>query len=252
MSEQALPVTRTPSGLRRMLLVLPVLLVVAVLVNWGSLTDIARGRRTVHSVVYGVGQQFGHMGTFTFPAPSGPADAKVKVLVVAQEGNGCHLSLVQLWQAIGALAAERVRVVFVSRSEAMRKLGGKPLDLGCETGVVINGKTKFVLTKNSRKRTVYFTKPHPAMMPATPPPDAAKAGTKAPPKAAPPMEMGWSLDDLVQVVNSEINKAYGQGGSLTVGAVKAAQDALAQQAGQQGAPAGPLAVPPPGAQPPKG
>jgi len=253
MAEQAVAVTRAPGGVRRLVLIMPVLLLVAVVVNWGSIRDIAHGRRTVRSVVYGYRQEhFGGMGTFRFPQPLGPENAKVKVLVVAQEGNPCHLPLVQLWQAIGSLAGDHVRVVFLSRGEAVKKMGGKPLDLGCETGVIINGRTRFDLVRDGRKRTVYFTKPHPSPgMPAAMPAGEPKAGPKATPKGMPAVEMGWSLQDLVEVVNDGINKAYGKGGNLTVGALKAAQAALAAQDEQQGMPSGPVPGPPSSPQPPR-
>jgi hypothetical protein len=198
--------------LPRLLALAGAMLVIAVILNWKDLYGIATHKKTITSVIYGRTPS-SSSASFGFPEPLGPPDAKVKVWVICQEGNSCHQPLVAIWAGIASLEPKRLRVEFYSPWEAP-KTDGKPLELGCDSGVAINKQTKFQLGSGKDKRTVYLTGPTPAppKLPDAPepPPDQEAAGH------------GWSIEDLATLVNQLIEKAYKQKGALTE---KAIQDA---------------------------
>ena len=203
------------SPLPKLLLLAGLMLVVAVVVNLKDIRAIASGRRTVKSVLYGK-NLLPSGPSFSFPDPLGPQDAKVKVKVVAQDGNSCHEPLVVLWMAVASLEPERLRVEFGSgmvstpEAEAAKAKGeskeGKapgPPELGCEAGVLINGQNKFEVGSGKSKRVIYLTGPTSGPM--------ANSG-----QPGGDVGHGWSLADVAAIVNQAIAKAYKQKGNLTV------------------------------------
>jgi hypothetical protein len=231
MAEAQLPEapTKRKSVLPKLLLLALAMVVVAVAVNFKDLRAIAAGERTVKSVLYG--KTFLPKETaFAFPPPIGPEKAKVKALVVCQEGNSCHEPLVLLWMAVGKLEPERVRVEFVNYGggpTAPPPMGGKGPkgsepeaaadgaaeaappggvpDLGCSSGATVNGESKFELGKGKDKRVLYLTGPMPA-------PPGGMAGQAS---GADPRGHGWSVKDVAEIVNQAIEKAYKSPGKLT-------------------------------------
>ena len=216
--EQAALVTpqRRPL-LAKLLLVGAVMLVAAVLLNLKDLRAIASGKRTVKSVLYGKSPKtFGT--SFRFPEPLGPADAKVKVWVVCQEGNSCHRPLVALWTGVGTLEPRRLRVEFYKPKDAPKPKNGKLLEITCDAGVAINGHTKFEVGQGQGKRVIYLNGP-------TPGPSAQQISHGAVQQTPFPGH-GWTVDDVAAVVNASIKAAYGQRGTLTGSAIQTAmQDA---------------------------
>lgn len=97
--------------LKHLLAVAGVMLVIAVLVNWANIRDITSGDRTFKEVLTGKGNHLEDaMNAFKFPDPLGPEDAKIEVLVICHEGEMCHEPLVRLWEGIGQLQPERLRI----------------------------------------------------------------------------------------------------------------------------------------------
>ncbi|MBM3502093.1 MAG: hypothetical protein FJX74_25860, partial [Armatimonadetes bacterium] len=91
MSEEQVPepAPKRKSVLPKLLLLAVVMLLVALAVNLKDLRAIAAGEKTFTSVLYG--RSLASMTpSFAFPEPLGPEDAKVKAVVVCQEGNSCH------------------------------------------------------------------------------------------------------------------------------------------------------------------
>ncbi|MGQ9730007.1 MAG: hypothetical protein ACUVX8_01920 [Candidatus Zipacnadales bacterium] len=215
--QAAQPIPKRRSSLPKLLLVALLLLALAVVVNLKDIRAIAAGEKTFKSVLYGkvpAGQLMEQ--SFKFPEPSGPENAKVKIWVLAQEGNSCHEPLIPIWMAVGDLEPKRVRVEFYNTHAAPLREDGTRVEVGCDAGVVINGENKFEVGKGEQKRTIYLTGPTPAVMGDQFPPEGAP--NPSPPDSGP---QGWTYEDVVSIVNAEIAKAYGKPGTLTVGALKA-------------------------------
>lgn len=218
--------------LPKLLILVAVMLVVAVVVNWKDISAIAQGRKTFKSVLYGkVYSPF--EATFRFPEPMGPEDAKVKVQVIAQQGNSCHEPLVGLWMGVADLAPERLRVEFgmgglPSQQEAEdvpadasppgEEMGGIP-ELGCDAGVLINGQNKFELGEGEEKRTIYLLGPDPGGL------------MDEQPEGAPPIPAphGWTLDDVATIVNQAVEDTYGENPKLTAEAIEEAWHAASKR-----------------------
>jgi len=198
------------SILPKLLLLAVAMLVVAALVNLKDLRAIASGDKTFTSVLYGRSIV---KPSFAFPEPFGPEDAKVKVSVVCQEGNGCHKPLVALWTAVALAEPERLRVEFGSQRFAT-KPGGQPTEIGCEAGVAINGDTKFELGKGKDKRVLYLNGPTPMPVPMEGMPQGVKGSGHG--------GHGWTTEDVATILNQYIQKQYKQKGTLTASAITAA------------------------------
>jgi len=99
-------------------------------------------------------------------------------------------------------------------------------ELGCESGVTLNGDMKFELGTGKEKRVVYLTGPTPA-------PPAMSEGK------SPEGGHGWSTDDVIAIVNQRLEKAYGGKGTLTAEGLKAAMTEASQElprpTGEEGA-----------------
>lgn len=194
-------IQRPESAVPKMLAVAAVMLVVAVAVNWKSIKQVAKGDRTVAQIIEGrrptTGMDgMGHSGEpFNFPEPSGPEDAKVTVWVGAHENDGCQKPLVDLWASIGELEPERIRVEYYNPFE-LPQVDGQPVELGCESGAVVNGKIKFELGEGEEARVIYTT--------------------------GPPGIHDWTSAHLAEVLNGEVEAAYGEPGTLTGEAIEKA------------------------------
>lgn len=211
------------SALRKLLLLVVVMLLVAVAVNWKDINAIAHGRRTLKSVLYG--KPFSTIGpTFRFPEPLGPEDAKVKVQILAQEGNSCHEALVGLWIGVADLEPERLRVEFGWRpaqpTEGSSETAQAPPELGCDAGVLVNGESKFELGEGEGKRIVYLLGPDPG--------GTASEGPEGQ-TGAPPRSHGWTLDDVAAIVNRAIDNEYGENPKLTGDAIEEAWTAASDR-----------------------
>lgn len=214
MAEQHSP-SVTPgrkSVLPRLLLLALLLLVVAVAVNFKDIRAIAAGEKTLKSVLYGK-KIYPMKPEYSFPEPMGPKDAKVKAIVVAQEGFDCHQPLVVMWMAIATLEPKRLRVEFTDMSKLSQQTQEK-MGVSCSAMVSINGNTKFEVGKGKNKRTIYLTGP-------TPGPDTPMPKAPLQPTYGPHGPHGWSMADVAEILNKYIEKAYKQKGNLTSEAIKA-------------------------------
>ncbi len=149
-----------PRLTRRLLWVLPLLLLAAAAANWPSLTKVVRGERSLRSILYGREENpRTPLNGWRMPADTGAAGARVTVELFLIPGDPCHIDTAVLGQSLGTLDPARVRVRFVDNSP------GKPgaarseqLRLGCDQGLAINGKTKFRVpdpTSPGQEKTVF-------------------------------------------------------------------------------------------------
>jgi hypothetical protein len=142
MSDQKRP---RPRWMRRLLLALPILLVLAVAANWSDLAKIARGQRSLRSIIYGRDTTVGPSLTgWKMPRDTGAQDARVTIEIFVIAGDPCHIDTAYLGQSLGTLDPQRLRVKFVDSvpgsTGAQRH---EKLKLGCDQGLAIDGKTKF-------------------------------------------------------------------------------------------------------------
>lgn len=154
------------SSNKKLLLALPVLLVLAVVVNFGSLKDIAQGKRSIKSILYGQSpdSESALLGGWKTPADSGAKDAKVVVEVFLIGGEPCHIETAFMGQALGTVDPKRVRVKFVdAASDKVAIERREKVKLGCDQGVAINGKTEFKIpdpVSPGKKKTVFTAHQH--------------------------------------------------------------------------------------------
>lgn len=191
--------TRTTGKSRTRLLIMaiPVLLVVAVLVNLGSIKQVASGERSLRSIIYGIsmGSGDGLMG-WKCPPDSGSEKAKVTIEAFLAGGDPCHIQTALVGMALGKVDPERIRVKFVdarSGQEAIKRR--EVVRLGCDQGFAVNGKTEFQIPAPEKgkdaKRTVFLAHNHTT-------------------GGASPMEV------LYPVLDQELKRAYnGKGLSMT-------------------------------------
>lgn len=175
---------------RRLLLAIPLLLVVAVAVNFKDVSALARGEKSLKGIIYGLGGDGEPALTgWKMPAPSGPEDAKVTIEVLLREGDGCHIDMLCMGQALATLDPARIRTIFVNTGTGTGTKRFKDLKLGCEQGLAVNGKTKFRAEKaDGKEKTYYLT-----------------------------LDGGWERSDLIKLIDSELKKAHkGKGLTLTV------------------------------------
>jgi len=221
MAEETIAETRprARSVLPKLLLLVVIMLAVAVVVNWGDISDIAGGRKTFKSVLYG--KNLARMGpVFQFPDPLGPEDAKVRAQVVAQEGNSCHEPLVALWMGIADLEPERLRVEFMRSAMQLAEAGEPQPEFGCEAAALINGQNKFELGEGEDKRTLYLVEPGPQGSGGS-----LSEGSSHTPEGS----SGWTLADLATILNQAIRSEYGEEANLTSEAIQEAWDAAASR-----------------------
>jgi hypothetical protein len=210
-----LPIRRQPL-LKPLLIAIPVLFALAVALNWQDVSAIAAGRRSLREVVTGRTYR-PSAPSYRFPDPVGSPDAKVRVKVVAMEGDSCHEPLVALWLGIGELDPKHIRVEFLNPGQLTpASPTGKPVELGCNSGVLINGQNKFTLGREQGQRTIYLNGPMPE-------PPAGAGGSHG------PGGHGWTTKDVATILNRLIESKYGKPGSFTAPTITvAAKQAFAK------------------------
>ena len=112
----------------------------------------AKGKTTEH------GSHGGGAPAFTLPPNSGPTTAPVKVESFVNDTNSCHqasTSLKEIQDAYGAL----VRLEWYSMNDPKVAERSDKLEIGCEAGLVINGKIEMELEKNGGKVLMSFRGP---------------------------------------------------------------------------------------------
>ncbi len=180
-------------NLKQLLILLPILLCVAVAVNWTSIVKVATGEWTLRGVLLGMASEITEdLVGWEVPGPAGAEDAKVVIDIFLHGGDPCHADFLFLGQALGTVDPDRVRVVFQDTSTEEAGELFKTMDLGCEQGLAVNGKTEFTIPlavpEGDRKdKTIFLTK-----------------------------DGGWTPEDFYMVLDNELKKAYdGKGLDMT-------------------------------------
>ncbi len=152
---------RAKRGLRGLLLALVVLLVVAIVVNYQTISEIARGEQSVKGIIYGWtrGPEY-DLEDWEVPEDTGAEDAKVVIEVFLCAGDPCHVDSLVLGEALGTVDPERIRVIFQDTSQEEARARVAEVRLGCEQGLAINGETKFTVPvtapEDTRKEKVIY------------------------------------------------------------------------------------------------
>lgn len=146
---------------KKLLLLLPLLLVVALLVNLGSIMEVARGERSLRSIVYGLTKpsEDAALQGWKVPPDSGNPKARVTIEVFLRGGDPCHTDTLFLGQALATVDPQRLRVKYVDSNLGQVATDRREkLKLGCDQGVAVGGKTEFKIpdpTAPGGKRTVF-------------------------------------------------------------------------------------------------
>lgn len=92
---------------------------------------------------------------FELPPNSGPQNAPVKLEIFVNNGNSCHSvnkGLAEIHQVYGDL----LRVEWLSMTDPNITKRSDDLSIGCEAGLVINGKIEMEITRDGGKALVSF------------------------------------------------------------------------------------------------
>lgn len=95
---------------------------------------------------------------FELPESSGPPSAPVKLEVFVNNTNSCHEANTTL-DAVHAVYGPMLRVEWYSMSDAKVAALSDKLEIGCEAGLVINGKIEVEVERNGGKALVAFRGP---------------------------------------------------------------------------------------------
>jgi len=156
------PQPSAPTGRQaRLLLLLPLLLLVAIAVNWTSVNKLLHGKATFRSILTGLADSSAvNLVGWEQPPDSGDPQARVKVEVFLAVGDPCHIDSAYLGQALGLLDPRRIRVQFVDVRTPTGMARKDKLKLGCEQGLALNGQTEFRVPDPQRpgkQKTVFLT-----------------------------------------------------------------------------------------------
>lgn len=162
--------------IKKLLLFAVGLLVLAVMVNFGTLRDLASGRQTLR----------GLLGSGTLSAnqwdPVGEPSAKVKIQTFAQFNNECHTETLRWIQELAASDPPRLRAEFTNTETQEGKQAAQAVGIGCLMGILINGNNTCEIRSGKTTRVVGFHGP---------------AG------------MQYSTEDLRTAIAQEFQAAYG-------------------------------------------
>jgi len=107
---------------------------------------------------HGLSQHGGAAPAFKLPPPSGPAGAPVKVEIFVNNTNECHVAntaLTELPKIYGSL----VRLEWHSIADPKVAERADKLQIGCEAGILINGKIEMEVPRLGGKMFVSFRGP---------------------------------------------------------------------------------------------
>lgn len=209
--------TKSGSSLRRLLLAVPLLLVVAAAVNWPDISSIIKGEKTLKGVIMGrTTNASAAMEGWKLPEDMGSEDAKVTVEILLHQGDACHVDFLYLGQSLGTVEPERLRVEFVDTGSETGRKRFSDLSVGCEQGMAINGKTKFKLPPRKAKPVAATDSGQVAMQtnmrgaaPADQDPGKERTMYLT-------LDGGWDMADLHYMLNGELKAAYdGKGLKMT-------------------------------------
>lgn len=157
---------------KSLLLALPLLLLIAILLNLGSIMKIVRGEQNIRSIIYGVNKNSGNrqLAGWTLPNDTGSNNAKVTIEVFLRAGDPCHVSSSFIGQALGTIDPQRIRVKFVDAALGKAAIERREqVKLGCNQGIAVNGKTEFQIPDPAapgKKKTVFTAHQHGAEGPS--------------------------------------------------------------------------------------
>jgi hypothetical protein len=106
-------------------------------------------------------QASAHAGpaAFALPKNSGPTDAPVQLEIFINDSNTCHEGSVTTFAQLSKLYGKQVRMVWLSTNDPKASAQADKLQIGCEAGLVIDGKIEHEVDKNGGKALVSFRGP---------------------------------------------------------------------------------------------
>ena len=93
------------------------------------------------------------------PDPVGPPDAPVKVEVFITSNNKCDTSTLEGMKQLAGQFDNHVRIEFKDLLDPKTKQKAQDAKLGCETGLMINGRTKFIIPERGIKGVIRLDGP---------------------------------------------------------------------------------------------
>lgn len=96
---------------------------------------------------------------FALPASSGPATAPAKVEVFVNSSNSCHASSVAPMQALQKTYGNLLRLEWYSVSDPKVSARADKLKIGCEAGLLVDGKIEQQVARNGGKVLISFRGP---------------------------------------------------------------------------------------------
>jgi hypothetical protein len=101
----------------------------------------------------------GGPAAFALPKNSGPADAPVKLEVFINNSNTCHQTSITTFANVANVYGKLVRLEWLATNDPKASARADKLKIGCEAGLVIDGKIETQLEKNGGKALVAFRGP---------------------------------------------------------------------------------------------
>jgi hypothetical protein len=99
--------------------------------------------------------------TAEMPQPIGPEDAPVRIQVFVQSSNHCHTATTDFVSKLPEEEAYKgkVRVEFLDTSNPEAKKKASDAKIGCDAGLLVNGKTAMRIPGHGEAGLVIFTGP---------------------------------------------------------------------------------------------
>lgn len=98
-------------------------------------------------------------GAFVLPPNSGPVTAPVKVEAFVNRTNSCHAPVVGPMEDLQKVYGNLVRLEWYSVSDPAAAARADKLKIGCDAGLLVNGKIEQQLSRNGGKVLVSFRGP---------------------------------------------------------------------------------------------
>lgn len=186
---------------KRLAAIVVILLLVAVAVNWSSISAIARGERTLKQIVYGItkGAPEENLEWSVPEEPLGSEDAKVEIEIFLLGGDPCHVYSYCMGKAFGTIDPDRIRVVFRDTAEAEWGERFGEMQFNCMQGMAVNGESEFSV---------------PAAL------TDEEADTEEMETLVLTPEWGWTYEQLHYILDQELNESYETGLAMTPSELK--------------------------------
>lgn len=95
---------------------------------------------------------------FALPKPLGPATAPIKIQALVDTSNSCHAAVLPL-KNMATIYGSKVRLEFLDMRDAKIADMADKVSLGCDSGLVINGKVEMLVNTPLGKKLVRFSGP---------------------------------------------------------------------------------------------